>query len=531
MTTRPARGDNGVGRGACRGNAIHIGDNLPLLRSRIPHESVDLIYMDPPFNSGTKYTIRLHEQGPERSVQEAPAFDDRPRWGAESEDAYRRLLDHGPKAVSELLRAVYGFLGRGSMAAYLVLMAETLLELRRTLTSSGSIYLHCDPTASHYLKLIMDATFGPRMFRNEIVWNRSHTRSSISQVYRRAHDTILFYTKTDTYTFRMQFRDLSEASRDLYRMKDHRGYYQPVPLLVSGRRNGRTGRPWRGIDPNSRGKSGMHWITDPANIDEYQRRGLIHWPKKGTGTPRLKYYLADNKGVPVSDFWDDIPLIPSSSSESLGFPTQKPESLLIRILAASTDPGHTVLDPFSGSGTTAAVAEAMGRRWIVMDKSFLALALLKHRLARDSGERARPCEVVGAPTSVEAAGDLAHRDPLQFRFWALSLVNARPATATTDSEKGTIHGHFEPVGAEGKKAGPCAVLVPDPRNGTPSPDELSSALRSRHARSLLVISLDELPESLRKEFHGSAVRFLTVREILQEAPVQKRPDSNATSNR
>ncbi len=502
---------------SCEGNAVYLGDNLELLRSRIPDESIDLIYLDPPFNSGTKYTVRLHEHGTQRAVQEVPAFDDRPRWGPESEDAYHRLLDQGPKSVSDLLHAVHGFLGKGSMTAYLVMMATRLLELHRTLRSTGSIYLHCDPTASHYLKLIMDAIFGPRMFRNEIAWNRSHTRSSISRVYRRAHDTILFYTKTDRYPFNMQFRDLSEASKSLYQTRDHRGYYQPVPLLVSGRRNGRTGRPWRGIDPNTQGKAGMHWITDPANLEEYQRLGLIHWPKKGTGTPRLKYYLADNRGVPVSDFWDDIALIPSSSSESIGFPTQKPEALLIRILGASTDPGHMVLDPFAGSGTTAAVAQAMGRRWIVMDSSCLALALINHRLARDSGDREHHYEIVGAPADIQAARDLALRDPFQFRFWALSLVNALPNHGKTNACQAGIHGHFEVSDSHGLESGKTAVVVSDPKTGIPSPEELCTALHTSPSRNLLVLSLDDIPERVKRKVANPGVQFVTIREILRSA--------------
>jgi adenine specific DNA methylase Mod len=238
------------------------------------------------------------------------------------------------------------------------------VELRRVMKSTASIYLHCDPTASHYLKMLMDAVFGAANFRNEISWRRSQTRSSISRIYKRSHDVILFYSKADAYLFAMQYKPLSEASMELYTKKDQKGLYRLVPLVVSGRRNGETGKPWRGIDPNKSGKSGSHWITIHANLELYEKQGLVVWPQKVGGLPQLKYYLDDNKGVPVTDFWDDIDLISSSSAESLGYQTQKPEALLERVIKASSNEGDVVLDPFCGCGTTIASAQKLGRSWI-----------------------------------------------------------------------------------------------------------------------------------------------------------------------
>ena len=196
----------------------------------------------------------------------------------------------------------------------------------------------------------MDGLFGGGNFINEISWWRSQTRSSISRKFRSAHDVILFYGDKGRRTFEMQYRELSDTSKEIYNKYDERGRYRLVPLLVSGIRKGTTGSTWRGIDPNTRGKNGMHWVTTPDKLEEYDAQQLIYWPNKVGGAPNLKYYLSDSPGVPVSDFWDDIPLIQSNSPESLGYPTQKPLTLLNRIVSASSKEGDVILDPFCGCG-------------------------------------------------------------------------------------------------------------------------------------------------------------------------------------
>jgi len=321
------------------------------------------------------------------------------------------------------------------MLAYLVMMAPRLAELRRVLKPTGSIYLHCDPTASHYLKMLMDAVFGQGNFLNEISWRRSQTRSSISKIYKRAHDILLFFSRSDSYTFDMQYKSLSETSLKIYSKLDDRGRYRLVPLVVSGRRNGETGLPWRGIDPNKSGKSGSHWITIPSKLDEYEKKGLVVWPQKTGGLPQLKYYLDDNKGVPVTDFWDDIDLISSSSAESLGYPTQKPEALLERIIKASSNEGDLVLDPFCGCGTTIAAAQKLKRAWIGIDITHLAITLMKKRLLDTFGTEAK-FKVLGEPTSLPDAAALAESDPYQFQYWALGLVGARPEEEKRGADKG-----------------------------------------------------------------------------------------------
>ncbi|MYI02130.1 MAG: hypothetical protein F4122_06325, partial [Gammaproteobacteria bacterium] len=183
----------------------------------------------------------------------------------------------------------------------------------------------------------------------------------------------------------VQYRELSSASKALYNKTDERGHYQLVPLLVSGSRSGETGTAWRGIDPNSRGKNGMHWVTTPDKLDQYERENRVFWPEKEGGVPRLKYYLEDSPGAPVSDFWHDISLISPQSSESIGYPTQKPIELLRRIIGASSDEGDMVLDPFCGCATTCVAAESEGREWAGIDISPKAAELVKLRTQKELG--------------------------------------------------------------------------------------------------------------------------------------------------
>ena len=328
-------------------------------------------------------------------------------------------------------------LGDNDTLAYLPMMAPRLVELRRVLKNTGSIYLHCDPTASHYLKILMDAVFGPMNFVNEICWQRSTRRSSISKVFRRAHDVILFYSKTEDYAFNIRFEKKTDKLLRKYSLSDAKGKYQLVPLMVSGKRNGITGQPWRGIDPNQRGKGGMHWVTIHEKLEAYDAEGLIVWPSKPDGAPRLKYYLDDNKGVPVSDFWDDINIINSMAAESLGYPTQKPEALLERIVEASSTRSDIVLDPFCGCGTTISAAQKLGRRWIGIDITCLATSLIKHRLQDAFGDAIKGSYgVIGEPVSTSDAARLAADDPYQFQWWALGLVGARPAEQKKGADKG-----------------------------------------------------------------------------------------------
>ena len=263
-------------------NVLYYGDNLDVMRRYITDESIDLVYLDPPFNSNATYNVLFAEKSGDQAAAQIKAFGDTWHWDQSAEQAYWDVLQRGGRPA-EAIKAFRDLLGENDLMAYLAMMAPRLIELHRVLKPTGSLCLHCDPTASHYLKVFLDAIFGPVQFRNEIEWERSQTRSSISRRFRRAHDTLLFYTKTEEYVFNVQYKPMSQASLDLYGHSDEHGQYQPVPLLVSGKRNGETGQVWRGIDPNTRGKEGMHWVTRPSTLDEYERQGLVLWPKKPEG--------------------------------------------------------------------------------------------------------------------------------------------------------------------------------------------------------------------------------------------------------
>ncbi len=424
-----------------RKNRLYYGDNLHILREYIADESVDLIYLDPPFNSDADYNVLFRERSGEQSAAQIEAFEDTWSWSLESESAYQDVVTNGPGKLPNILQAMRSFLGQNDMMAYLTMMAQRMVELHRVLKDTGSIYLHCDTKASHYLKVLMDGIFGSENFINEISRLRSLNISSISRRYRKAHDVILFYGKSAGYNFNVQHNPLSEASKKLYNKTDERGHYQLVPLLVSGRRNGKTGHTWGGINPNERGKNGMHWVTTPAKLDQYERENRIVWPAKIGGVPRLKYYLEENLGVPANDLWQDFPAISSQGNEDLGFPTQKPESLLERIINASSNEGDVVMDPFCGCGTAIATAERLHRHWIGIDVTHLAITLIRHRLHDVFKEELMPYEVIGQPQDVASAQALAleseHNGRYQFEWWALGLVDARPAQ---DRKKGADSG-------------------------------------------------------------------------------------------
>ena len=350
-------------------------DNLEFLRS-MNSNSVDLIATDPPFNKGRDFHATPD------SLAKGASFQDRWSWEKDVHDDWiDKLQDDFPKVLNVIngSRNSYG----DDMGAFLCFMAVRILEMHRVLKDTGSMYLHCDHTASHYLKELMDSIFGRENFKNEIIWERSHSRSSISKNFRNAHDTILRYSKSKEFCFNIQYKELSEASKKIYSKKDDKGFFRLVPLLVSGKRNGETGKSWRGINPNNFGNSGMHWVTKHENLEKYDHAKLIVWPKKEGGAPNLKYYLHQNKGVPINTVWTEVGIIESSSLESMDYPTQKPLALYERIIKASSNEGDIVLDPFCGCATTCVAAEKLGRQWIGIDIWEKAHTLVIDRLKKE----------------------------------------------------------------------------------------------------------------------------------------------------
>ena len=414
-------------------NQLYFGDNLDILRQHVADESVDLIYLDPPFNSNATYNVLFRERSGEDSAAQITAFDDTWRWGLESELAYQEVITEQAGKVGELLAAMRAFLGQNDMMAYLTMMAQRMVELHRVLKSTGSIYLHCDPTASHYLKLMMDAIFGASNFRNEIVWRRANAHNDPKR-FGRISDTILYYGKSSVVNWNPQHTPYREEYYQSHFSQDDDGrYYRTVPLDAPRHGEGSQALlyEWHGKLPAPT----RTWAVRRETMEQYEREGLIRYTR--TGTPTLLKYADEMPGVPLQNIWTDIPPINPQAHERLGYPTQKPEALLERIINASSNEGDVVLDPFCGCGTAVAAAERLNRRWVGIDITHLAITLIRHRLHDSFGEDLRVYEVIGEPKDLSSAESLATHDRYQFEWWALGLVDARPAR---DRKKGADAG-------------------------------------------------------------------------------------------
>jgi adenine-specific DNA-methyltransferase len=342
-------------------NRLIWGDKKYVLPSLLPEFAgkVNLIYIDPPFDTGADFSFTAAVPEP-----------------YEEEDGSFLAFTKQPSIIEQ--KAYRDTWGRG-LDSYLQWFYESVVLLQEMLAEDGSLYVHLDWHVAHYAKAVLDEVFGQENFRNQITWKRSSIVASVPNQWRNSQDILLFYAKTDQNVFNVQFGEYSESSKKHFSYKDQRGVFQPVPLLGSGKRNGETGKPWRGIDPNSLGNHGMHWLKSPSKLDELDTGGLIYWPAAG-GVPRLKYYLEEAKGRIINDFWDDINPINSMGAESLRYATQKPEALVERVLKASSNENDLILDCFVGSGTTAAVAEKLNRRWIACDLGRFAIHTTRKRL-------------------------------------------------------------------------------------------------------------------------------------------------------
>lgn len=431
-------------------NTLYYGDNLHVLREHVKDESVDLIYLDPPFNSNANYNILFKSPEGQDSDAQIEAFEDTWHWNDTAEDAFDEVMKSGNTKAFDLLNAMRSFLGENDMMAYLAMMAVRLLELHRVLKPTGSLYLHCDPTASHYLKLLLDGVFGPTQFLNEVIWKRTSAHSSAKR-YGPVHDTILYYSKSPSYTWNKTYTDYDPAYLDLFfDQKDSDGRrWKRTDLTGAGTRNGETGQVWRGIDVTAKGR---HWAYPPSKLEELDSQGKVHWPTKEGGMPRLKQYPEDLPGVPLQDIFADLRPMHNLSEERLGYPTQKPLALLERIIAASSNEGDVVLDPFCGCGTAVHAAQKMGRQWIGIDVTHLAISLIEKRMKDAFPGVAFTVE--GRPQDLSSAMDLAERDKYQFQWWAVSLVDALPFGGKKKGADGGIDGliYFKPDGKRTEKA-------------------------------------------------------------------------------
>lgn len=428
--------------------ALHFGDNLEVLRDSIADDSVDLIYLDPPFNSKRAYNLLFKSPTGHQSDAQITAFEDTWHWGPQAQREFDELLHQPNTHVAEMMRAFRAFLGENDVMAYLTMMANRLLELHRVLKPTGSLYLHCDPTASHYLKIVLDGVFGKENYRSEISWKRSSAHSDAKQgrrIYGNIRDVVFFYTKSSDWTWNWIYTAYDQYYIETFykHIEEGTGRRYQADNLTAAKPGGDTIYEWRvkrkgngpwGADLNEEFRNpkngweykgvgpykGRYWAYSHANMQKFARDGrLIH---ASSGIPRYKRYLDEMPGVPLQNDWDDIRH--ATGNEHLGYPTQKPLALLLRIIEASSNEGDVVLDPFCGCGTAVHAAELLKRQWIGIDITHLAISLIEKRL-RDAFPGI-DFEVQGVPEDFAGAQDLARRGKYQFQWWACSLVNAQP---------------------------------------------------------------------------------------------------------
>ena len=321
--------------------------NGPLREEIEQQGGIKLIYIDPPFDVGADFNMDI-EIGDDKFTKRPNVLE---------EIAYR---DTWGKGADSFISMIY----------------ERLILMRDLLSQDGSIYIHCDYRVNSYVRLVLDEIFGG--FRNQICWKRSAIASGVNTQFRNSHDVIYFYSKDKACIFNPQYGEYTDSSKGHFNKEDKKGVYRTVPLMASGRTNGISGQAWRGVEVSNRGKNGMHWLKHPDELEKLNQENMIYWNSKGI--PELKYYQREAKGVLVSDFWDDISVINSMAKESVGYPTQKPEKLLDRIISASSHENDIVADFFCGSGTTLAVAEKLGRKWIGSDLGKFSIHTTRKRM-------------------------------------------------------------------------------------------------------------------------------------------------------
>jgi site-specific DNA-methyltransferase (adenine-specific) len=479
-------------------NHLYYGDNLTVLREHIRDESVDLVYLDPPFNSNATYNVLFRGPSGDQSQAQIEAFEDTWHWNNVAERTFDEVMRGRNGDVADMLRAMRSFLKDNDMMAYLTHMAVRLVELHRVLKPTGSIYLHCDPTASHYLKVLMDAVFGNENYRNEIVWLRTHSHNFKVIGYARQNDILLYYSKSETNAFNQLFTPYGEAQLGRYQ-EDSDGRLFKAENLTFSTANPSRQFEWRGSKP----PPNRSWGADKEQLEKWYAEGKILLKKDGT--PRLdglKVYLDETKGKALGTNWTDIPRVGNTSGERLGYPTQKPVALLERILSASSNPGDVVLDPFCGCGTTVHAAQKLDRQWIGIDITHLSISLIEKRL-KDAFPGIK-FEVHGAPKDLEGARDLSNRDKYQFQWWAVSLVDAVPFGGKKKGADGGVDGHiFFRSGA--KAVEKAIVSVKGGGVGVKDIRELIAVVDRERAKIGVYISLEPHTGPMQKEAAGAGL--------------------------
>lgn len=419
-----------AGRGSLRRvtNRLFYGDNLDVLRKSVASESVDLVYLDPPFNSNRNYNVIFARKASSEDTAQIQAFGDTWRWTQATEEQYLDLINGGaPNRVADALRAMNTLLGENDGLAYLVNMAPRVVELHRVLTATGSLYLHCDPTMSHYLKVLLDSIFGPERFRSEIIWRRYGSHNDANG-YGAVHDVVLYYVKGKTFTFNKQFTVYGDAYvAERFRFADPDGRRWMEQNLASPNPRPNLTYPYTASNSITYNPPPNGWKVTPERMAELDRQGRLHFPAKAGGRLRLKNYLDEGQGVPVQDVWTDVLSLGGTSPERLGYPTQKPVALLERIVATSSNPGDVVLDPFCGCGTAIDAAIKLNRKWLGIDVTYIAVGLIQARLKDTYGtEIANTYKVEGIPRDLPGAQALFNQSPFDFERWAVTLADGTP---------------------------------------------------------------------------------------------------------
>ncbi|MGC9124028.1 MAG: DNA methyltransferase [Thermoplasmata archaeon] len=416
-------------------NKLYYGDNLEILRKYIPDNSVDLIYLDPPFNSKANYNVIFREENGKKPISQIKAFSDFWHWDEEAQKTYQELLDNPkvPEKLKKMITAFESFLGHNDMMAYLVMMAIRLVELHRVLKDTGSLYFHCDTTASHYIKLILDAIFGQNNFRNEIIWCYARPAAPNQKIFTRGYQNIFFYTKSNNY---------------ILNLDNVRIPYKESTLARAG------------FMSSAHGKKFTREVNEKGKIPE--------------------------------DWWE-IPYLRPNSKEFLGYPTQKPLELLERIIKASSNEGDIVLDPFCGCGTALDAAEKLHRQWIGIDITHIAIHVIKKRLTEKYPDV--KFEIIGEPKDLESARELARQDRFQFQLWALSLIEATPSEKMIADEgiDGVLYHSWLNKNYRG------IIQVKSGHVGPKDIRDFKGTMKRENADYGIFITLEEPTEAMKKE--------------------------------
>ena len=523
-------------------NVLFYGDNLPILRS-MPASSVDLIYLDPPFNSSRSYNVLFKDESGISSDAQITAFDDTWHWGPSAEQAYLDILEANPGVVDDLLAALRTIIGKNQMLAYLVMMAARLVEMHRVLKPTGSLYLHCDPTASHIFKIVLDTIFSPQIFGMKSPGKGHSLMEMWAGIMEILRISFFGIQKLMNIFGNQPYIPLSEKYIEkFYRFSDPDGRrWRSVSLKNPGFRpnlqylytalNGVTYKP----HPNG-------WVWTNDRLRKADEAGMLVYPSVPEGALLYKQYLDTSPGVRISNIWDDIPPIGAQALERLGFPTQKPLALLERILQASSNPGDIVMDPFCGCGTAIAAAEKLGRQWIGIDITYLSINLIENRMkAMFPGIQ---FEVIGKPEDLGSARNLAQRDRYQFQWWALSLVGAKPlggselgGTGKKGSDKG-IDGVINYINSAKQELKRVLVQVKSGHVNAGTIRDLIGTLNNEHAEIGVLITLDPPTRDMitaastagfcKSEFWQKTyprLQILTIEQILAGSLVQMPPET------